>query len=119
MAVGLGLSVPFVIVAFNLDMVAKGLRAIKLFVTPVVGRSLVLAGVGLAICGVMLIVIWTSHLATNIKTTVTIVVGLAALLGLFASGIQILTAALPLSMSLTANSRSVAKSTSSEALIID
>lgn len=87
-AVGLGLSIPFIIVAFNLDVVAEGFGAAKRFVKPFMGRSVILFGVGLVFCGVIFIIAWTSHLATNVKATVTVVVVLVLLLGLLATGVQ-------------------------------
>ncbi|KAJ3494803.1 hypothetical protein NLG97_g3838 [Lecanicillium saksenae] len=90
LAVGLSLSIPFILVAFNLDVVARWLGTIKRFTKPLVGRSLALVGVELTICGAILIAIWTSHLVTNIKITVTVVLGMALLLGLLAIGIRAL-----------------------------
>lgn len=85
---GLGLSIPFILIAFNLDVVAKAFSAIKRMAKPATAsRSLVLVAVQLAVCGIIIIVLWTAHLATNIKTAVTVVIGLGMLLTFIAMGI--------------------------------
>ncbi|KAJ6783465.1 hypothetical protein PWT90_08178 [Aphanocladium album] len=121
LAVGLCLSIPFIFVAFNLDVVAKGVGVIKRLAKSLVDKSVMMACVGLIIGGVIVTVLWTSHLATNVKTTVTVVIGLALIMGLLAIWLRDLMGALRAVMGTpsTSPSRSGVKTNSIETIAID
>ncbi|CEJ82051.1 hypothetical protein VHEMI02142 [[Torrubiella] hemipterigena] len=67
LGIGLGLSIPFIYIVFNLDTVANALRY-KFF-----SRNIFVIGVMLG-AGAILPAIWTSSLSSSIKVTLTVVV---------------------------------------------
>lgn len=84
-SISAAISIPFVLIAFNQDTIAKWLRAL--------GK----VGVGwtmiVILMAVLLALVWTSHLASGIKVAVTATIVLLSVLGILGQGIRALATA--------------------------
>lgn len=89
-SVGVGLSVPFILIAFNLDRAGSMLKhlryAFRHRTKPVVlyyrfyQRTLLAVAIT-AVVVAILVPVWTSHLASGVKLAVTVTIAVLAVIG--------------------------------------
>ena len=81
-SISAAISIPFVLIAFNQDRIAKWLKAL--------GSGVIWSVCITVLTAALLSLIWTSHLASGIKAGVTVTIVLLILLALIGQGIYTL-----------------------------